>query len=100
MKPVRLCHDGPVTVYLVPDEVAANLNKYCLEFCTDWLVRSPDASKDWGGDGLCYNEADFIESLNRWVFSDPPSRPVEGLESVWDDSDLPREYRSVPFFHF
>lgn len=104
MKPVRLCHDGPITVYMVPDIVAAHLKEYCMRFCNDWLSGDPAAAKyriELGGQfGLCYNESDFIEYLNVHIFPDQPSYPVKGIEPAWENSDLPKEYREVPYFCF
>lgn len=37
MKEIILSADGDSIVYLVPDAVADNLEKYCLEFCEVWL---------------------------------------------------------------
>lgn len=100
MKPVRLRHDGPITVYMVPDSVAKHLKEYCLEFCTDWLVNSPEAARYRISGGLCYGAADFIEYLNTCVFPEQPSYIAPGTEPVLDNSDLPKEYRSVPYFNF
>lgn len=33
MKNVLLSADSEISVFAVPDEVADNLEKYCLEFC-------------------------------------------------------------------
>lgn len=45
MKRILLSADGEISVFNVPDEVADNLEQYCLEFCRDWLYKSPDAKK-------------------------------------------------------
>ncbi len=42
IKEVILSADGDSIVYLVPDDVADNLEEYCLEFCSNWLRYSPD----------------------------------------------------------
>lgn len=95
MKPVRLRHDGPITVYMVPDEVAKNLRRYCLEFC-EWMQDSPEAAAAyWTGSGFAYGAADFIEYLNTHHFPDQPSYPV-----CDEDSKEYREYRSAPYFDF
>lgn len=61
MKEVILSADGDRIVYLVPDAVAENLDEYCLEFCSDWLRKSPDAERYRVGAGVSYTEADFID---------------------------------------
>ncbi|MBH1940911.1 hypothetical protein I5677_08415 [Mobilitalea sibirica] len=43
MKYVLLSEDNNPSVYLVPDIVADNLSKYCIEFCDKWLQESPHA---------------------------------------------------------
>lgn len=104
MKPVRLSADGPITVYMVPDIVADHLHEYCMEFWSDWLQNSPDASKYYieidGSFGLCYDESAFIEYLNDYVFPEQPSYPVKGIEPARNNSELPKEYQSVPRFNF
>ena len=45
MKKVVISADGDRKVYSVPDVVAENLEKYCMEFCTTWLWESPHAKK-------------------------------------------------------
>lgn len=45
MKNVLLSHDGPISVYSVPDEVADHLRQYCDEFDDHWLRTSPHAGK-------------------------------------------------------
>ena len=104
MKPVILSADGPLTVYMVPDEVADNLLDYCKEFCNKWLPNSPDAAKYRlpSSDGrfvLCYSDADFIEYLNTYIFPDQPSRRLPGLVVRWIE-ELPRKCRDLPHFNF
>ena len=43
MKPVLLSHDSEVLLCSVPDEVAEDLEAYCLRFACDWLWHSPEA---------------------------------------------------------
>lgn len=45
MKEAILRADGDSVLYLVADDVAENPEKYCLEFCSDWLRNSPDAER-------------------------------------------------------
>ena len=98
MKPVVLSADGDRQVYLVPDTVAEHLTEYCMEFCCGWLWNSPHAAKYRQGPVVCYNEADFIEYLNRWVFPDEPSVLVDSLP--WDSPELLGQYQNCPHFNF
>jgi len=102
MKPVRLSADGPVSVYMVPDIVSEHLKEYCLDFCNDWLLNDPEAIRRYHTPSgvLCYNETAFIAYLNTHLFPDQPSYIAPGTEPVWRDADLPKEYRSVPYFNF
>ena len=45
MKEVIISTDGDSMVYLVPDEVADNLRKYCIFFADKWMKRSPNDKK-------------------------------------------------------
>ena len=100
MKKVILSADGDSIVYLVPDDVADNLEEYCLEFCSNWLRYSPDAEK-YRKDGiLCYTERDFIDYLNAYVFPECESKIVEKL--CWTNlgDNLPERYKNYPYFNF
>ena len=103
MKNVLLSADSEISVFAVPDEVADNLEKYCLEFCSDWLHKSPDAEKYRVqiGDiiGVCFNEKDFIDYLNQYV-CDEQSVLITTLTNVYDEDGLPKEYIGLPYFNF
>lgn len=99
MKEIILSADGESAVYLVPDTVADNLREYCFEF-VNWLEQSPDAEPFRTGAGVCYNETDFIEYLNKYVFPDRPSTLIKDLGWTKLGKDLPSEYKSHPYFNF
>jgi hypothetical protein len=100
MKKVILSADGDSIVYLVPDDVADNLEEYCLEFCSNWLRYSPDAEK-YRKDGiLCYTERDFIDYLNAYVFPECESKIVENLGWTNLGDNLPERYKNYPYFNF
>lgn len=100
MKNIVLSADGDRKVYCVPDIVADNLTKYCTEFCTKWLQKSPHAKKYRKCGGVCYNEEDFIEYLNTWVFPNEESVFVENLGWIDFQSKLPAPYTDCPEFNF
>lgn len=100
MKNVVISADGERKVYSVPDDVADNLEKYCMEFCDDWIWNSPQAKKYRIGEGVCYNEDDFIEYLNTYIFLDEKSVLVENLGWIDFDSELPDQYSKCPIFNF
>ena len=100
MKKVILSADGDSIVYLVPDDVADNLEEYCLEFCSNWLRYSPDAEK-YRKDGiLCYTERDFIDYLNAYVFPECESKIVENLGWTNLGDNLPERYKNYPYYNF
>ena len=100
MKKVILSADGDSIVYLVPDDVADNLEEYCLEFCSNWLRHSPDAEK-YRKDGiLSYTEKDFIDYLNAYVFPDYESKMVENLGWTNLGDNLSEGYKDYPYFNF
>lgn len=100
MRHIVISADGNRMVYSVPDVVAGHLDEYCLEFCGTWLRTSPDAAKYRVGGILYYNEADFIDYLNKWVFPDQPSTLVENLGWIDVGSPLPEKYKGCPEFNF
>ena len=103
MKNVLLSADGEISVYCVPDHVADNLEKYCLEFSCRWLHESPDAAtyrvKRCDDIVVCYNEKDFIAYLNQYV-CDEPSTLLATLVNVFCAEDAPEEYCGLPYFNF
>lgn len=100
MKYVVLSADGVRKVYAVPDVVADNLQKYCLEFSTKWLRTSPEAKKYRIGGGVCFNEEDFILWLNTWVFPREPSVPVANLGWIDFGKKLPQPWTNCPSYNF
>lgn len=100
MKEIILSADGPSSVYLVPDDVAADLKKYCCEFCCKWIYQSPQKARFKRHGGVCFDETDFIGYLNEYLF--PNQKSVLVKELGWTDlgKNLPREYRSLPYFNF
>lgn len=100
MRNIILSADGDRMVYSVPDPVAAELDRYCMEFCVKWLWESPDAAKYRINGVVCYHEGDFIEYLNRYLFPEEPSVLVENLGWIALDEDLPDRYRGCPVFNF
>ena len=75
MKYVVLSADGDRMVYLVPDAVAEDLERYCMDFCDKWLWESPEAARYRNGRVVCYNEGSSRRS--------PP-----GWWRTWDGSNL------------
>ena len=100
MKNVVLSADSERIVYSVPDDVADNLEQYCLEFCDKWLHTSPHAEKYRINGGVCYNESDFIEYLNTWIFPNQQSIFIKNLGWIEFDKSLPKEYKDCPEFNF
>ena len=100
MKNVIISADGDRKVYSVPDVVADNLSGYCIEFCTEWIINSPDASEYRIHGGRSYNEDDFIEYLNTYLFPNEKSVLVKNLGWVDFRAKLPEPYCDYPEFNF
>ena len=100
MKEVIISADGDSIVYLVPDAVANDLKKYCIYFFDKWMKTSPHAQKYKIKGGYCYNEADFIDYLNEYVFPEQKSVFVKNLGWTCLGSNLPAEYKDHPYFNF
>ncbi len=102
MKNVLLSADSEISVFSVPDEVADNLEKYCLKFC-NWLDKSPNADKyHVKVDGIrcvCYNEKDFIDYLNQYVCKEK-SVLISTLANVYEENELSEENIGLPYFNF
>lgn len=103
MKNILLSADSEISVFSVPDEVADNLEKYCLEFCCHWLYESPDAAKyrvKMGSTmGASYTEKDFIDYLNQYICAER-SILIETLTDVFGEASLPEAYIGTPYFNF
>lgn len=103
MKNVLLSAYSEISVFSVPDKVADNLEKYCLEFCDNWLRKSPNAAKYRlkmnGMTVCCYSEKDFIDYLNQYV-CDEPSKLIMTITGVYYKDKLPPKYASLPYFDF
>ena len=100
MKQVILSANGPKTVYAVPAEVAENLRKYCIEFADHWLRNSQDAEKYRVNGVFCFDERDFIEYLNKYLFPAEKSFVVCPLGWIENKNDIPEKYRDLPRFNF
>ncbi len=100
MREIILSSDGPCYMYLVPDEVAENLEEYCIEFCDVWLRKSPDAEKYRIGRGVCYSVRDFIDYLNKYIFPYRKSFLIKELGAINRGKKLPPKYRDYPYFSF
>lgn len=103
MKEVILSHDSEATIYLVPDKVADNLDKYCWDFAANWVWHGPENAKFLheignGQIGAIFDSLDFIDYLNKWAFPDQQSKLVKGLDCY--DYEIPEEYISYPKYNF
>ncbi len=103
MKKVLLSHDGKMKMYLVPDDVADNLKKYCMDFGFDWILNDPNAQKlrvptPSGELGYMFGAQDFIDYLNDFIFPNQKSTLVGEMDFY--DYEIPEEYKDIPWFNF
>lgn len=103
MKNVLLSADNEISLFSVPDKVADNLEQYCLEFCCNWLHKSPYAAKyriKMGNvTGVCFTEKDFIDYLNQYI-CDEQSKLITTISDVYDEDKLPKKYAGLPYYNF
>ena len=105
MKKIILSADNNLKLYSVPDEVADDLGKYSFEF-NQWLFQSPYAEKyrkrgvsnDETYIYVVYNEKDFIEYLNQWIFPDNPSVFIENICEF--NEKIPDKYAAYQWYNF
>ena len=100
MKEVILSADGDSVVYLVPDVVANNLCEYCVDFCDNWMKTSPYAKKYMMKGVYCFNEIDFIDYLNTYLFPQQKSILIKNLGWTNLGYNIPVEYQNHPYFNF
>jgi hypothetical protein len=99
MKQVILSADGDQYLYSVPDPVAENLDRFCMEFL-HWMQRTPAGKKYRDGRGFVFTEADFIVWLNENRFPEQRSRLLEDL-GEWDLREkIFAEHPDVPHYNF
>lgn len=95
MKEIILSADGPMGLYLVPDEIADNLEKYCMTFCDSWIWGGPESSRFIINNVARYDVDDFIYYLNTYVCPDEKAKFIKTFTS-----DVPKQYRCCPYFNF
>ncbi len=102
MKEVILSADNKAKIFLVPDDVANNLDDYCYEFCANWIWKNPNGAKLLqvfdGQKVAVYDEMDFIDYLNEWIFPEQQSKLVRELE--YYGYELPEEYNEYIQYNF
>ncbi|MDO5141528.1 MAG: hypothetical protein Q4D31_00740 [Eubacteriales bacterium] len=103
MKKVLLSHDYEMIMYLVPDDVADNLEKYCMYFCGEWIWNNPNGEKllvtmEDGEKCAMYGAQDFIDYLNDYVFPEQKSMPVAEMDFC--SYEIPKEHKDIPWFNF
>lgn len=99
METILLSADGEISAYTVPDIVENKLEEYCLEFC-DWLESSNEAKYFRKCGGLCFNEKDFIDYLNKYKFPNEKSYLIETLFNVYSKKHIPHKYKKYKLFNF
>lgn len=106
MKNVLLSADSDVSAYEVPDVVANNLAKYTAMF-NRWLWNDPNAErfhiKTGDTSGVCYNETDFVEYLNVWIFPGEQSRLIETVgtfDDIASKQAIPERYIECEWYNF
>lgn len=101
MKEVILSADGDLRLYLVPADVADNLDRVCKDFASNYVWHGPNAKflRLCGKQYVAfYTVEDFIDYLNEVLYPQFCSREVERLGSF--DEGIPEQYRNIPRYNF
>ena len=99
MKQVILSADGDQYLYSVPDPVAENLDRFCMEFL-QWMQSTPTGRKYRDGRVFVFTEADFIDWLNENRFPEQRSELLENLGD-WDlQKKIFAEHPDIPHYNF
>lgn len=105
MAKIILSADTDWSLYSVPAEVVEQIGAFSAEF-DRWMRSSPHAGRyreQFEEDGMSYtcvryNEADFIEYLNRYAFPEQPSVLLEWVCKF--DDEIPQKYAGIPSYNF
>lgn len=102
MAEVILSADDDAKIWLIPAEVAADLDNYCGDFAVNWVWHGPENGKflrlmGSGQYGAVFGAGDFIDYLNKWVFPDRESKLVRNLGCY--GYEIPEEYRDIPKYN-
>ena len=97
MKQILLSTDGPASLYEVPENVAENLCKYCIDFLY-WVHDAPE-TEHFRKEGY-YSEEEFINYLNAKVNPDSSdkARFIRTIEN--STTRIPEQYKNLPHFNF
>ena len=103
MKNILLSSDSKMKMYLVPDDAADNLEKYCMHFFNEWIWNDPDGEiylfeTDDGNKCAIYEAQDFIDYLNNYIFPDQKSTFVSEVDFY--EYEISEEYKNIPRFNF
>ena len=71
-----------------------------MDFCDKQLHESPHAKKYHKDGAVWYNEKDFIEYLNNWIFPDEPSVFIETLEWINSEKVIFQKYNGCDWLNF
>ena len=96
MRCILLSADGPVSLYEVPDKIAQNLRKYCIDFLK-WAESGPESKRFRKG---YFPENEFINYLNTVVNPNYiyKSKFIKTLDNSTDK--IPKQYNDLPYFNF
>lgn len=105
MAELILSADGDLSLYSVPEAVVKNIEMFSMEF-DRWMRSSPYGERyreELVEDGMSYtcvqyDETDFIQYLNQYVFPEQPSALLEWVCRF--DDEIPKKYEGIPWKNF
>lgn len=102
MQYILLSTDGPISLYEVPEEIAKELTKYCIEFLK-WAENGPEAKRFKKG----YRpEQEFINYINNVVNKNCiyKSQLIKTIANTDEEKlqalEVTEPYKDYPYFNF
>ena len=102
MKYILLSADGPISLYEVPDKIAKDLTKHCIDFLK-WVEHSPKAKQMNKG---YFPEKEFIKYLNDVICSNYiyKSKFIKTIANTGEEKikvlEVIEPYKNYPYFNF
>ena len=102
MKYILLSTDGPISLYEVPDKIAKDLTKYCIDFLK-WTENGPENKRFKKG---YLPEQEFINYLNSVVNKNYiyKSKLIKTIANTDEEKnqvlEIVEPYKDYPYFNF
>ena len=102
MKYILLSADGPISLYEVPDKIAKDLTKHCIDFLK-WTENGPEAKRFKNG---YLPEQEFINYLNNvanknYIYKSKLIKTIANTDEKKSQVlEVLEPYKYYPYFNF